>query len=196
MNPTTSSGISIGYAVGSVAAWLRQITVRVNGASGSHGSGVIWRPEGLIVTNAHVARSQTHEVEFADGRKAQGWLVARDPGHDLAALAVDTRLLPSASVRSARDCRAGELVLAVGNPVDGEGAVSIGILHRPPGNRPFLFADIRLAPGNSGGPLADAQGNVIGINSAIINSLGCAVTSDAVGEFLKSANLARAGEAI
>lgn len=190
MNPSTSSGISIGYAVGSVASWLRQITVRVNGARGAHGSGVIWLPRGLIVTNAHVAASQAHEIEFADGRQAQGWLLARDPGRDLAALAVNVPLLPSASVRSARQCRAGELVIAVGNPIDGEGAVSIGILHRRPGHQPFLLSDIRLAPGNSGGPLADAHGNVIGVNSAIINSLGCAVTSDAVEDFLKAAGLA------
>ena len=76
--------------------------------------------------------------------------------------------------------------------MDGEGAVSTGILHAPPGKHHFLFADIRLAPGNSGGPLADAQGNVIGVNSAIVNALGCAVTSDAVQEFLQHAGLAEA----
>jgi serine protease Do len=190
MNPGTSSSISIGYAVASVAGWLRQVTVRITGRHGSHGSGVIWMPEGLIVTNAHVASSPIHQVEFADGRRAQGSLVARDPRHDLAALAVDVPSLPSASVRSARDLRAGELVIAVGNPIDGEQAVSTGILHRPAGRRPFLFADIRLAPGNSGGPLADAQGNVIGINSAIVEGLGCAVTSDAVRDFLQTAGYA------
>jgi serine protease Do len=192
MNPANSSGISIGNAVGSIAAWLRQITVRVDGARGSHGSGVIWRPNGLIVTNAHVAGSHVHAVELFDGGKLEAWLVARDPARDLAALAVGAHLLPSASVRSARACRPGELVIAVGNPVDGEGAVSTGILHRLAGSRPFLFADIRLAPGNSGGPLADAEGNVIGINSAVINSLGCAVTSDAVQSFLMTAGLVEA----
>ena len=189
MNPATSSGISIGNAVGSIAAWLRQITVRVNGAHGSHGSGVIWGANGLIVTNAHVAGSQVHAVEFFDGRKLEAWLVARDLASDLAALAVGAHALTAASIRSARACRPGELVIAVGNPIDGAGTVSMGILHRLAGRRPFLFADIRLAPGNSGGPLADAQGNVIGINSAIIDSLGCAVTSDAVQAFLKAAGL-------
>ena len=192
MNPATSPGITIGNAVASIAAWLRQITVRISGPGGGHGSGVIWLPKGLIVTNAHVARSPMHTVEFADGRRVQGRLVARDPSRDLAALTVTADHLPSASVRSARGCRAGELVIAVGNPIDGDGAVTMGIIHRPAGTRPFLFADIRLAPGNSGGPLADAEGNVIGINSAIINSLGCAVTSDAVLDFLGSAGLAEA----
>src|ERR1700739_2545596 len=105
MNPPSSSGISIGYAVGSVAAWLRGITVRINGTRGSHGSGVIWLPKGLIVTNAHVEHSQVHEIEFADGRKAEGRLLARDPQHDLAALAVSAPFLSAASVRSARECR-------------------------------------------------------------------------------------------
>jgi serine protease Do len=192
MNPPTSSGITIGYAVGSIAAWLRQITVRVHGPNGSRGSGVIFSARGLIVTNAHVAGARVHTIEFADGRTSQGWLLARDPAWDLAALAVGAGHLPAASVRSARTCRAGELVIAVGNPMDGEGAVSTGIIHTPPRNRPFLFADIRLAPGNSGGPLADAQGNVIGINSAIVDALGCAVTSDAVQQFLEHAGLAEA----
>jgi serine protease Do len=190
MNPATSSGISIGNAVGSVSAWLRQITVRVTGDNGSRGSGVIWLSRGLIVTNAHVAVAHEHRIEFFDGRVAKARRVARDPQRDLAALAVDVPFLSAASIRSASQCRTGELVIAVGNPVDGEGAVSIGILHRPAGQNPFLFADIRLAPGNSGGPLADAQGNVIGINSAVVNGLGCAVSSDAVLEFLQSSGLA------
>ena len=65
-----------------------------------------------------------------------------------------------------------------------KGAISAGILHHAAGKSPMIFADIRLAPGNSGGPLADAQGNVIAINSAVFRGLGCAITSDAVSEFL------------
>lgn len=189
VNPSTSLGISIGSAVGSVAEWLRQITVRVVGAQDSQGSGVIWRSEGLIVTNAHVARSQEHEVELADGRRLQGWLVARDPKVDLAALVVGASGLPAASLRSAQTLRAGEMVIAVGNPWDGIGAVSTGIAHHGVGKLPWLIADIRLAPGNSGGPLADAQGNVVGVNSMIVNGLGWAVTSDAVESFLKKVRL-------
>jgi serine protease Do len=144
---------------------------------------VIWR-DGLVVSNAHVAVGNVHSLEFFDGRKAQGKLVARDTDSDLAAIKADTGGMPAAAVRSARELRAGEMVIAVGNPWDGDGALSAGILHRAAGTQPVIFADIRLAPGNSGGPLADAQGNVIGINSAIFRGLGCAVTSDAVLEFL------------
>jgi serine protease Do len=183
LNPEAGSGISIGYSVSSVADWLRRITVRICGHRGSRGSGVVWR-DGLVVTNAHVAVGKMHNLDFFDGSKAQGRLVARDTGEDLAAIKVDVKGLANASIRSARELRAGEMVIAVGNPWDGEGAVSAGILHRAAGKQPVIFADIRLAPGNSGGPLADAHGNVIGINSAIFRGLGCAVTSDAVQEFL------------
>ena len=191
VNPEASSGISIGYSVGPISEWLRRVTVCIHGPRGTRGSGVIWQ-DGLIVTNAHVAVGKMHTVEFFDGRKAQGRLVARDPSIDLAAIAIEAAGLAVASIRSARELRAGEVVIAVGNPWDGEGAVSAGIVHRAAGTQPVIFADIRLAPGNSGGPLADARGNVVGVNSAIFQGLGCAVTSDAVKEFLKGAGVSEA----
>jgi serine protease Do len=191
LNPEASPGISIGYSLGSLAEWLRRITVCVRGPRGTRGSGVIWR-DGLIVTNAHVATSKSHTIDFFDGRTAPGKLVARHPRVDLAAIAVHVAGLPKASIRSAGELRAGEVVIAVGNPWDGEGAVSAGILHRAAARQPVIFADIRLAPGNSGGPLADAQGNVIGVNSAIIGGLGCAVTSDSVAEFLREIGVSEA----
>ncbi|KAA6456872.1 serine protease [Acidobacteria bacterium AB60] len=191
VNPEASSGISIGYSVSSMAEWLRRITVCLRGPRGSRGSGVVWR-DGLIVTNAHVAVGKGHTVVFSDGTSVQGRLAARDPAVDLAALAIDATGLPVASVRGARSLRPGEVVLAVGNPWDGEGAVSAGIVHRAAGQGAVIFADIRLAPGNSGGPLADAEGNVVGVNSAIFQGLGCAVSSETVMEFLRQAGLLEA----
>jgi serine protease Do len=192
VNPGVSPGIRYGCALGSVSGWLRQITVRIHGARGARGSGVIWSGDGLIVTNAHVADAKVQRVILEDGRQGAGRLLARDAGVDLAALQIDMDGLPAGSVRSARGLRAGELVLAVGNPFDGEGAVASGIVHRAVGKSSCVFADIRLAPGNSGGPLADAQGNVVGVNSAVVNGLGCAVTSDAVLHFLSEVGLVRA----
>lgn len=190
VNPAMVAGISIGSAIGSIADWLRQFTVRISSGT-SHGSGVIWRSEGLIVTNAHVASSQVHDVEFANGTKAQGWVLARDRELDLAAIAVNVSGLAAPAARSSANVRAGELVIAVGNPWDGEGAVSAGIVHRLTKGG-WLVADIRLAPGNSGGPLADAEGNVLGINSMIIDGLGVAVSSDTVQTFLRQIHLAEA----
>jgi len=170
---------------------MREVTVKVSGSKGRHGSGTVWRP-GLIVTNAHVANSQVHDVEFEAGMKAPGWLVARDRELDLAALAVSAPFARSAAIRSASHLRAGEMVLALGNPFDGRGSVTAGIVHCPVGNSPRLLADIRLAPGYSGGPLAETSGTVIGINSMIVGPLGCAITSDAVEEFLRRFHLSEA----
>jgi len=185
VNPSASAGISIGSAIGSVSEWLRRITVRIRAGGHAYGSGVVWHGDGLIVTNAHVATRDAHEVELADGRTVTARLIARDPKIDLAALTVDIRGLASASVRSARELRTGEVVIAVGNPSDGAGAVSTGLVHQPVANSRWVLADIRLAPGNSGGPLADARGSVVGINSMVIAGFGCAVTSEEVQRFLQ-----------
>ena len=191
MNRNSQVGISVSEAVSRVAADMREITVKVSGSKGRHGSGTLWRP-GLIVTNAHVANSQVHDVEFATGMKAPGWLVARDRELDLAALAVSAPFGRIAAIRSASDLRAGEMVLALGNPFDGRGSVTTGIVHCPVGESRRLLADIRLAPGYSGGPLAETSGTVIGINSMIVGRLGCAITSDAVEEFLSRFHLSEA----
>jgi serine protease Do len=191
MNRNSQVGISLSAAVSKVAAGMREITVKVSGSKGRHGSGTVWRP-GLIVTNAHVAISQVHDVEFATGMRAPGWLVARDRELDLAALAFSAPFDLVAAIRSASHLRAGEMVLALGNPFDGRGSVTTGIVHSPVGKSPWLLADIRLAPGYSGGPLAETSGAVIGINSMIVGPLGYAITSDAIEEFLSRFHLSEA----
>ena len=189
VNLRPPSGITIGNAVGSVAEWLRRITVRV-GSRPSRGSGVVWTRGGLIVTNAHVASEGSHQVALWDGSALLAELVARDSKMDLAALRLIGGRHQAAFPRSPKSMRPGEMVIAVGNPWDGSGAVSTGILHHAIGKGPWLIADIRLAPGNSGGPLADVHGNVIGISSMVVNGFGCAVSSDVVSEFLRKAGLA------
>lgn len=191
MNPKERVGIDLSDAVTRIAAQLQEITVRVVGSRG-HGSGTIWSSHGLVITNAHVAVSDVFEVEFSNKQEVPAWLVARDPQHDLAALAISVGPHSSACIRSARKLRAGEMVLALGNPADGPGAIATGIVHRGVGDSRWLMADIRLAPGNSGGPLADANGAIVGINSMIIGNLGCAITSDAVDDFLRRFHLAEA----
>ena len=181
----TLAAVQIGTSMGSISDWLRTITVRIRGSGLARGSGVIWNSGGLIVTNAHVASGREHWVELSDGRCLRARTVARDAGVDLAALALNLSGLSAAFVRSASGVRPGELVIAIGNPWDGDGAVSTGVAHRRTQGGGLLFASIRLAPGNSGGPLADAHGFVIGISSAIVGGLACAVTSDVVEQFLR-----------
>jgi serine protease Do len=84
------------------------------------------------------------------------------------------------------------MVLALGNPFDGRGSVTTEIVHCPAGTSPWLLADIKPAPGYSGGPLTETSGAVIGINSMIVEPLGCAITSDAVEEFLSRFHLSEA----
>jgi serine protease Do len=151
---------------------------------------VIWRPDGLIVTNAHVARSRRLYVKLWDGREVEGSVTARDDRSDLAAVAISAGVLPVQTIRDARTLRTGEVVIAVGNPMGEPGAVSVGIVHHvPQDGRSLLAADVRLAPGNSGGPLADAEGQIVGINTMVAFGVGCAITSNAVAEFLRRSGL-------
>jgi serine protease Do len=168
---------------------LRRSTVQVRGRGPGGGSGVIWNHDGLIVTNAHVARGPDAVVTLHDDRELQARVVSRDERLDLAALEVEGRDLPAASIGDSSTLRVGQLVLAVGNPLGMVGAAAIGIIHaiasEDGGRGSWVQADVRLLPGNSGGPLADARGQVVGINSMVAGGLGLAVPSNAVERFLQ-----------
>jgi serine protease Do len=183
VNPIEVAGISVEGELGAVADRLRLSTVRILGGEGC-GSGVIWRPDGVIVTNAHVARASLQRVELSDGREFTGRVVGRDARRDLAVIRIEGRNLPSVTIRDAKTLRAGEMVIAVGNPMGAVGAASVGIVHNAPRNRSLIFADVRLLPGNSGGPLADVEGRVVGINTLVAEGLGCAIPSNAIARFL------------
>jgi serine protease Do len=191
VNPIALAGISFGERVAALAEKLRRSTVRLTGsAKDSCGSGVIWRPDGLIVTNAHVARSRRLYVKLWDGREIEGSVTARDERSDLAAVVISAGALPVQTIRDARTLRTGEVVIAVGNPMGEPGAISVGIVHHVPQNgHALLGADVRLAPGNSGGPLADAEGQIVGINTMVAFGLGCAITSNTVADFLRRSGL-------
>ena len=164
-----------------VTAALRASTVRVHDGRRGSGSGVVWS-DGVVVTNAHVVRSAYATVELAGGRRSEARLLARDAARDLAVLRIaETDLVPVA-VRDAATLAPGELVVAVGNPFGLVGALSTGLVQRC--NARWVIADVRLAPGNSGGPLADACGRVVGINSMVAGGLALAVPSNAVRQFL------------
>ncbi len=171
-------------AFGEVAERLRRSTVQVfiGGRGQGGGSGVIWNADGLIVTNAHVVRSAKPQVELWDGRRFDARISSRDPRRDLAALRITEADLPAAFAGDSAAVRPGELAIAIGSPLGFAGALTTGVIHSV--DRKWVRASVRLAPGNSGGPLANAQGQVIGINTAVMNGLGLAVPSREVGEFL------------
>jgi serine protease Do len=185
---------------GEIAERLRRSTVQIvtGGRDRGGGSGVIWSGEGVIVTNAHVARAPRATVELWDGRRFEAGVASRDPQRDLATLRVAASGLPEAAFGDSDSLRPGELVIAVGNPLGFAGALSTGVIHSVgpiPGMGPqsWVRAAVRLAPGNSGGPLANAEGKVIGINTAVVNGLGVAAPANAVGTHVRRGKRPRLG---
>ena len=171
-----------------VTARLRGVTVQVYGGRNGVGSGVVWTSNGLVVTNAYVAHGRLARVVFPTGPAVEARVVGWDGNADLAALATDTDGLIAADIGDSDALRVGELVVAVGSPFGLPGAVTAGVIHAVPsrslGGPRFIEADVRLAPGNSGGPLADSRGRVIGINARIAGGLALAVPSNVVARFL------------
>src|ERR1700719_1662613 len=172
-----------------VAETLRRSTVQVSSRGRGFGSGVILSANGLIVTNAHVVRASHAQVKLWDGRTLDAVVTSRDLTRDLAALLASTSRLPAATLADSSKARVGELVLAVGNPLGFVGALSTGIIHAAGsvhglGFSSWLQADVKLAPGNSGGPLANAQGQVLGINTMVAGGLALAIPSNDVARFL------------
>jgi serine protease Do len=184
MNNTIFNNLTTELAA--IAELLCSSAVRVRSGSQGSGSGVIWQSDGLIVTNAHVAITNRTTVELPDGRVFDAVRSHFDPQQDLAALKINATNLNAATIGDAAALRVGELVLAVGNPLGDSGAVTTGIIYT--NNQRAVMADIRLFPGNSGGPLADCLGRVIGINTMISNGLAVAIPSFAVERFLRGNN--------
>ncbi len=177
--------------LGEIAERLRKSTVvvRPSGSKGN-GSGVIWSADGLIVTNAHVARGKRAEVCLWDGREVQAEVTARDSRCDLATLRISEANLFTVEAADSSRVRAGEMAIAVGNPLGFVGAMTTGVVQgvgpiRGWGRHNWVQSDVRLAPGNSGGPLADIRGRVIGINSMVAGTMALAIASNEVTQFLR-----------
>ncbi len=174
---------------GEVTESLRRSTVVVRAGNRGGGSGVIWTSDGTIITNAHVARGGKVSLRLWDGREFHAAVTSRDPRRDLAALRIQATNLPRVSVADSSQVRPGELAIAIGNPLGFVGALTTGVIHAVGaipglGPRSWVQADVRLAPGNSGGPLADARGRLIGINTMVAGRLAVAIPSNTVRDFL------------
>ncbi len=138
------------------------------------GAGILWSEDGLVLTNAHVVGRQAPVVLLQDDREFEARVVARDPEVDLALLSIDAGNLRS--LRLAPDSpRVGEWVFAFGHPWGQRNIVTHGIVsallfvqNRRGERLPIVRSDVPLAPGNSGGPLVNARGEVVGINAMIV----------------------------
>jgi serine protease Do len=172
-----------GGAVGErLSAELAALTERVrggivevrNGQGG--GTGTVVRPDGLIVTNHHVVPGEGAHVTTPTGAQYPARVVASLPERDLAILKIDATDLPWLPLGDSQALRVGELVVAVGHPLGVTGAATLGIFSgfgpiEGRGGRHFqeaLLAAIELRPGNSGGPLVNARGEVVGINAMVL----------------------------
>jgi serine protease Do len=166
---------------------LRRSSVQILNRGGG-GSGIVW-DAGRIVTNSHVMRGDEAAVVDAAGRRLRARLIRRDDTYDLALLAVNATLEPAA-IGDSHSLRVGQIVIAVGNPLGIASAVAAGAIHATGGR--WIQADVRLAPGNSGGMLADAEGRVIGVNTMIFRGLGLAIPSNHAAAFVRVPHGARA----
>lgn len=176
---------------GRIAEMLRRSTVQIRAQSktfAGNGSGIALA-DGRVLTNSHVV-SGTAElmIDAWDGTVAAGRVVRKDVRHDLALLEAKGLAAVPASFSSTTP-RNGQPVIAVGNPLGFVGAVSTGTVHRLApiaalGRHSWIQSDVRLAPGNSGGPLADIHGDLVGVNAMIAGPFALAIPMERVQAFL------------
>src|SRR5581483_10457866 len=164
----------VGPAVVSIAVQ----TERRGGTRAGTGSGVVFTPDGYLLTNAHVVRgSKRLRVLLTDGSSHDATTVGADAPTDLAVVSVGASGLPYAELGTSATLRVGQLVIAIGNPLGFSSTVSAGVVSalgrtmRATTGRlmeNIIQSDVPLNPGNSGGPLVDSRGRIVGINTAMI----------------------------
>ncbi len=186
------SPITAGFT--ELAERTRRSVVHLHGAGRGGGTGVVWQPGGVVLTNDHVVAGAggALRAQTLDGRSLPVTVTARSQDLDLAVLHIPANDLPPVTVGDSTRLRVGELVFAIGHPWGQPWVVTAGIVsglgeaETGSGQQiAFVRSDVRLAPGNSGGPLLDARGRVIGINAMVFGGdLSVAIASHVVEHWL------------
>lgn len=193
---------SFSYSLKEILDKAQASVVQVRGEGRGAGAGFIWHQKGAIVTNHHVvANAYTRvEVELQDGRMLEAKVVDSDTNLDLALLNIPADKLPALPIGDSSKLRVGDLVFAIGHPWGQCGVVTAGIVNALSKGKSnngdeqleYIKSDVQLAPGNSGGPLLDAQGYVVGINSMITRgSLSIAIPSNVLSKWAAQLPLTR-----
>ncbi len=173
---------------------VRRSLVQIRSGSRVIGAGSIWHSKGLIVTNAHVAGVGDIKVTLPDNRTLPASLLINDSSRDLAALSVDAASLPAVSLGDSEGLEPGNLVVAIGHPLGMLSVATVGVVigsgydwpEMPPSKREWIAVDLPLKPGNSGGPLIDTEGHLLGINTMVMGPhFGMAVPVHVIKRFLK-----------
>jgi serine protease Do len=211
-----SFAVNLNNELAEIAGQVRRSLVMVHNGKRGAGAGVVWREGGLIVTNYHVVSqrngrpSSNLRVTLPDDREMPAQLVAGAAHLDLALLAVEADGLAPASIEVAADTKVGQIVFAFGHPWGQRDTVTAGVISsygvatssQGKGSNsqisvPILRSDARLAPGNSGGPLVNAAGRVVGINTMIVGGdQGVAIPSPMVDAFVSESLASRASLAL
>ena len=179
-----------------------------NGRPSGEGSGVLYTPDGYLLTNSHVANGGTElRAALTDGREVQATLIGDDPETDIAVLRLAGSGFPYATFGSSSALRVGQLVVAIGNPFGYQATVTAGIVSalgrslRTRSGRlieSVIQTDAPLNPGNSGGPLVDGSGRIVGINTAIAGgaqgicfAIGIDIAADVAATLMREGRVRR-----
>ena len=180
--------------IGQLADNARRSLVQIQSGGQGGGAGTIWHPDGLVLTNAHVVRGGPLRIILPDGSTQPAKVLGHNSEIDVAAISVDASNLPAIELGDSGQLKAGHWVMALGYPWGVAGAATGGVIigmgsdlpEMPYSGREWIAVGLHLRPGHSGGPLVDAQGRLVGINTMMVGpEVGLAVPVHVVKRFLK-----------
>jgi serine protease Do len=179
--------------MGDIVQNARRSLVHITSDGRGSGAGTIWHADGLIITSAHVVPGRSPRVGLPNGDTLTAKVLAHDARLDVAALAVDAGSLPAVELGDSRALQPGQWVTALGHPWGVAGAATggvvigtgVGLPDVPEQDREWIAVSLHLRPGHSGGPLVDARGQLIGINTMMVGlEVGLAIPIHVVKDFL------------